>query len=356
MSKLGSLLRGWRLSEYLVIIIEVCGSIALGIGIATSLLYVLGFDPGKGMALLLGGGFTDPDYLLSRATFIMMTGLAFSIPLMAGLFNIGGEGQMYVGGLVSLLTAIYTGNLLLALIAGGAAGLALGLFIAALRVYRGVNEVISSIMLNWTLYYLTIYLITNTFYDPLAPHESIKVPLSARLGFISINGFKLHVIFPISLVFILLAYYVLYHTKIGFEIRASGLSPKAAKYAGLNPERAMIYAMCLGGFFGGVAGALNVLGFTYYIDTLLTTMYGMGFDGIGVALMGRGHPIGIVFSSIFFSMLIIGGQSMQMALNAPKEVADALSGIIIMALALPYAYRMILSYLRARRLISRGSY
>ena len=354
MSKLSSLLRGWRLSEYVVIAIEVCGSIALGIGIATLLLHTLGFDPGRGMTLLLGGGFTDPDYLLSRATFIMMTGLAFSIPLMAGLFNIGGEGQMYLGGLISLLTAVYTGNLFLALIAGGIAGLALGLFIAVLRVYRGVNEVISSIMLNWALYYLTIYLITNTFYDPLAPHESIKVPQSARLGLISIGDFKLHIIFPISLIFILLAYFILYYTKIGFEIRASGLAPKAAKYAGLNPEKAMIYAMCLGGFFGGIAGSLNVLGFTYYIDTLLTTMHGMGFDGIGVALMGRGHPIGIVFSSIFFSMLIIGGQSMQMALNAPKEVADALSGIIIMALALPYAYRMALSYLRARRVIAHG--
>ena len=346
-----SLIRGWRFSEYLTVAIEVSGSIAAGVGVAALMLYLLGFDPGRGMALLLGGGLTDPDYLLSRATFIMMTGLAFSIPLLAGLFNIGGEGQMYLGGLVSLLTAIYTGNLLLALLAGGIAGFALGLLIASLRVYRGVNEVITAIMLNWTLYYITIYLITNTFYDPLAPHESIKVPPQARFGIMMLGGFKLHVIFPIALILIGLSYYILYHTRLGFEIRASGLSPKAAKYAGLNPKKAMLYSMGLGGFFAGLGGAFNVLGFTYYIDTLLTTMFGMGFDGIGVALMGRNHPIGIVFSSIFFSMLILGGQSMQMELNAPKEVADALSGIIIIALALPQAYRMVISYIRTKRLI-----
>ena len=344
-----STLLTWRWFERASIILEIVGSIGAGVAVGSVLLHVLGYNARDALYLLLISGYASPDYLLSRATFIMMTGLAFAIPLLAGLFNIGGEGQMYLGGLIALLTAITIPNPVVALLAGGLAGAALGLFIAALRVYRGVNEVITAIMLNWTLYYVTIYLITNRFYDPLAPHESIKVPIQARFGVIR----GLHLIFPIAIVLTLLSYYVLYHTRIGYEIRVSGLAPKAARYAGFNPERAMLYSMGLGGLFAGFAGALNVLGFTYYIDTLLTTMFGMGFDGIGVALMGRCHPIGIILSSIFFSSLIIGGQNMQLALNAPKEVADTLSGIIIIALSLPYAYRMILNYVRARRLVSR---
>ncbi len=340
----------WKWFERTSIILEILGSIGAGVVVGSVLLYVLGYDAREAMYLLLFSGFSSPDYLLSRATFIMMTGLAFAIPLLAGLFNIGGEGQMYLGGLIALLTSILIPNPIVALLTGGLAGAALGLLIAALRVFRGVNEVITAIMLNWTLYYVTIYLITNKFYDPLAPHESIKVPLQARFGIF----YGLHIIFPIAIILTLISYYILYHTRVGYEIRVSGLSPRTAKYAGFSPERAMLYSMGLGGLFAGFAGALNVLGFTYYIDTLLTTMFGMGFDGIGVALMGRCHPIGIIFSSIFFSLLIIGGQNMQIALNAPKEVADTLSGIIIVALALPYAYRMLLNYIRARRLVGGG--
>ncbi len=340
---------GWVLSEYLSVAIEVIGSIAAGVLIGAAILYVLKYNAWEGIGILLSSGFSTPDYLLSRATFIMMTGLAFAIPALAGLFNIGGEGQMYLGGLVALLTSVATGNPILALLAGGLAGAALGLGIAALRVYRGVNEVITAIMLNWTLYYLTIYLITNKFYNPVAPQESINVPPSARFGVIG----GVHVIFFIAIALTLIAYYILYFTKIGYEIRVSGLSPKSARYAGINPRRAMLYSMMIGGMFAGFGGALNVLGFTYYIDTMLTTMYGMGFDGIGVALMGRNHPIGIIFSSIFFSLLILGGQNMQLTLNAPKEVATTLSGIIVIALSLPYAYRMVINYIRARRLVSR---
>jgi len=345
---------GWRIIEYSSTAIEIIGSIGIGLLAGGIILTLLGYDPFEGLSLLLFGGFGDIDYLLSRATFIMMTGLAFAIPMLSGFFNIGGEGQMYVGGLVSLLVAVYTGNGILALIVGGLAGALLGLAISALKVYRGVNEVITAIMLNWTFYYILIYLITSKFYDPLAPHESVKVPALARFGVIELGGSRIHIIFFISLALVLLAYYLLFFTKLGYEIRVAGLSPKTARYAGINPNRAILYSMFLGGLFAGFSGALNVLGFTYYIDNLLTCMHGIGFDGIGVALMGRNHPIGIIFSSIFFSMLILGGQTMQIVINAPKELADTLSGIIIIALALPYTYRMLISYIRTRRLVGKG--
>jgi len=344
-------LGSWRLVEYSSTAIEVAGSVAAGIAVGGAILALLGYDPVKGLSLLILGGFRDVDYLLSRATFIMMTGLSFAIPMLAGFFNIGAEGMMYLGGLVALVVAVYTGNAAVALVLGSLAGAALGLLIAALKVFRGVNEVITAIMLNWTLHYVVIYLVTARFYDPLAPHESVKVPKGARLGVMDVAGGRLHVIFLVSLAAVALAYYLLYFTRLGYEIRVSGLSPKSAEYAGISPRRAVLNSMALGGLFAGLSGALNVLGFMYYIDNLLTSMAGMGFDGIGVALMGRNNPLGIAFSSVFFSMLILGGQTMQIVMNAPKEVADTLSGIIVIALSLPYAYRMLVSYLRTRRLV-----
>ncbi|RLI31105.1 ABC transporter permease [Candidatus Bathyarchaeota archaeon] len=348
-------LASWRLIEYTTIAVEITGSIALGLVVAGSILALLGYDPARGIFLLVFGGLRNPDYLLSRAAFIAMTALAFSIPLLAGVFNIGGEGQMYLGGLAALLAAVYSGNAAVAILAGGLAGAALGLIIGALKAYRDVNEVVSAIMLNLTLFYVIVYAITAELYDPVAPHESIKVPKGARLGVIRFGGLKLHIIFPLMLALVAVAYYLLYHTKLGYEIRASGFSPKAARYAGIDPKKTSVYSMVIGGFFAGVGGALNVVGFTYYIDNLLTCMYGMGFTGIGVALMGRNNPIGVALASIFFSMLVLGGSRMQMLMRVPKEVADTLSGVIIVALSLPYAYRMLISYIRIRRMVGVGA-
>ena len=345
----------WRAVEYATVAFEVLGSIALGLAVAAGVLAGLGYDPARGISLLLLGGLRNPDYLLSRATFIMMTGLAFAIPMLAGFFNIGGEGQMYLGGLTALLAAIYLRNGPLAILAGGLAGALLGLAISALRVYRGVNEVVTAIMLNLVLYYLLVYSITVELYDPVAPHESIKVPAEARLGVVHLAGSRLHIIFFVALALVALAYFLLYRTRLGYEIRISGLSPRSARYAGIDPDRVAMISMSIGGFFAGVGGALNVVGFTYYIDSLLTCMHGMGFTGIGVALMGRNNPVGVMLASIFFSMLILGGSRMQMLMRVPKEVADALSGVIIIALSLPYAYRMLMSYLRTRRLVEVGA-
>ncbi len=335
--------------DYLQIALELVGSVAVGFLVAALIMYLMGFDPVEGLYLITVGGLSDPDYLLSRSSLIMMTGLAFAIPALASAFNIGGEGQMYVGGLVALIVSLYVRDPVTPLLAGSVAGGLVGFLIGALRAYRDVNEVITAIMLNWTIYYLVIYLITTHFYNPLAPYRSVSVPESAQLGLIKVQGAEFHLSFPLSVIVAAGVYMLVYHTRLGYEIRVSGYSARSARYAGIDPKRTFTYSMTLGGLFGGLSGAINVIGFTHYIDQLLTSMYGMGFDGIGVALMGRNNPLGIVLSSIFFSMLLLGGQRMQVSMNVPKELTDALSGVIIISLAMPYAYRMLISYLRIRR-------
>ncbi len=342
-----------RYEEYLVIVIETLASAIIGFSIGALVLYILGFNPAKIYLILFSKGLSNPDYLLSKSTPIMLTGLAFAIPMLAGVFNIGGEGQLYIGALISLIVVTSTHNSALGILAGMVAGAALGTFKAVLKVYRGVNEVIAAIMLNWVMYFLTLYLLTEKLYNPQIPHESIPVPEDARLGKIPTPIGDIRLIFFIAVIASLVIYYILYYTNIGYMLRVAGLSPKTAKYAGFNPNLAIIYSMALGGAMAGLGGSLLLIGYVYSIDTTMSTLYGLGFMGIGVALLGRNNPIGIIFSAIFFSMLIIGGEMIELLAGAPPELADALTGVIVIALALPYTYRMLISYMRIRRMMKK---
>ncbi|CAB49376.1 ABC transporter permease [Pyrococcus abyssi] len=322
-------------------IFEVAISIVVAFLVGAIALLILGYHPVAVYKVLFKYGYSNVNYLLNKSTPLILTGLAFSIPAIAGVFNIGGESQLYVGAFLGLLTAYYTGNAVLAIIVGIISGGLLGLFVGFLRVYRGINEVITAIMVNWIFYYLIAYLIASRFYNPEVSHESVPVPPQARIP----GG----VIFGIAVAFSILYYYILYFTDIGFKLRVSGLSPVSARYAGFNPSKAILTSMLLGGAAAGLGGVLLVLGITYSIDDTLTAIYGLGFTGIGIGLLGRNHPIGIIFSSIFLSGLLIGGQWVELKTGAPPELADTLIGVIVLALAIPYAYRMLLKRLKEGR-------
>ncbi|AFK23191.1 ABC transporter permease [Pyrococcus sp. ST04] len=327
--------RGVRLEG----VFEIAMSLVIAFAIGFIALVVLGYNPFEVYGILFKYGYGNTDYLLNKATPLLLTGLAFSIPAIAGFFNIGGESQLYVGAFTSLLVAYYTGNALLAIIVGILAGAALGFFIAALRVYRGINEVITAIMINWIFYFLLAYLITAKYSNPKIPYESVPVPESARIGGI----------FIIATLVAVLYYFLVYFTDVGYKLRVSGLSPASAKYAGFDPRKSAIFSMLLGGASAGLGGSLLVLGITYSIDNTLSTVYGVGFMGIGIGLLGRNHPIGIIFSSIFMSGLLIGGQWVELKTGAPPELADTLIGVIVLALAVPYAYREIIRRIKEGR-------
>ncbi|AEH24889.1 ABC transporter permease [Pyrococcus yayanosii] len=316
---------------------EIVMSLAIAFSVGAIVLVILGYNPIEVYAILFKYGYGNVKYLMNKSTPLIMTGLAFAIPSIAGVFNIGGESQLYVGAFTALMTAYYTNNPLLALIVGALAGACLGWFIGALRVYRGINEVITAIMVNWVFFYVITYLIAGVFYNPQRPHESIPVPENARIKPIG----DLSVIFSIAVIVALAYYYLLYYTDLGYRLRVSGLSPSSARYAGFDPSKAVLTSMLLGGAAAGLGGALLVLGITYNIDDMLSAVYGLGFTGIGIGLLGRNHPIGIIFSALFLSGLIIGGQWVELKTGAPPELADTLMGVIVIALAIPYVYRMI---------------
>ena len=266
------------------------------------------------------------------------------------MFNIGGESQFYWGAFLGLLVTHYTtqvtGQGLVGLAAGFATALLSGalwaLLVGVLRVYRGVNEVIAAIMLNWFSYYIILFMLNRYFLDPQIPHQSVSVPASTWLD--AYAGFT------ITVVTVLLVYYALYYTVLGYGIRVSGLSPKSAKYAGIDPGKSMLTSMLIGGALAGLGGLLLVLTVSHNIDTTMSTVYGYGFLGIGVGLLGRNNPLGVVVAALFVAGLLIGGQWVELLTGSPPMLSDVVVGIIVVALSFPYAYRTVLSrYLKPPR-------
>ncbi len=330
-------------------LIEVGASIAVGIGVAALVLALFGYDPRACLAAVF-----DPRYLASNAGFIlsnaaplMCTAIAFAIPALAGLFNIGSEGQLYLGALTSLVIAYLTGNPVLGIASGMIAGAGLAALIAFLRLWMGINEVVTSIMLNWTLYFVVLYVVTQVIPSPQAGYRSVSIPPSARIG--SPMGVPGDVLIAVGAAIV--ANYIVYRTRLGYSIRVSGFSPKTATYAGLDPRKASLYSMILAGAYAGLGGALIVQGIVYYIDDTMSSLYGVGFTGIGVALLARNIPIAVPLSAFFISWVSLGSTRLELLFGAPSELSQVVTGAMLVALAAPYAFRLIAHYVRSWRLV-----
>ncbi|MCE4600135.1 MAG: ABC transporter permease [Desulfurococcales archaeon] len=278
-----------------------------------------------------------PDMVAEYTAVLTLTAMAFSIPLYAGLFNIGAEGSLYIGALAALWTAIETGNLLLSLIVGVLTGLLLTGFAGILRVYLNVNEVLSTIMLNWIVYWTLLYAIIVYLADPVYPQRTIQVPPQARLP--HIGGIPLTIL--VSALTSILMFVFIRMTRQGILLRFSGANENACRERGVNTRYYRILSMLLAGGLAGLAGSIHILGYSYSIDVLGGTVRGYGFNGIGVALMGRNDPLGILLASFLFSTLLAGSQLVEPLYGVPKEAADTAIGIIVIALAAPEAFRII---------------
>lgn len=318
------------------LISEVVFSIILSFLLSYLILALMGYDASRVFSIVLTDGLRNPSYLMARSSPLTLTALAFSVPFLTGVFNIGGEGQFYLGALTSLLVAHFTGNSLLALLTGCLAGGSLAWVIAIIKVKRGVNEVVTSIMFNWILYFTLLYLISTYFYDPLMPYQSVSVPENARIGSLTVASISVPLMFPIAVLISLATYFMIFHSGLGYKMRVSGTSPRSARYAGFDPNRLTMISMVIGGAMGGIGGALLVLGHTHAIDSTMSGLYGMGFAGIGAGLLGRNNPLGIVISSLFLSMLVIGGEAAELRAGVPTELADTLIGVIVIVLSAPY--------------------
>jgi general nucleoside transport system permease protein len=255
---------------------------------------------------------------LIAATPLMLTGLAVAFAFRCGLFNIGGQGQYLVGAFAAVwVGSSFAGmphllHVILAMVAACAAGAAWAAIAGLLRATTGANEVISTIMLNWIAIWTGVFLFGLG--GPLQSDTDTSVPVSndvvpgAKLpvfwGDPQLQG--LHVGLFIALAMLVVFWVVLNRTRTGFEVRAVGFNPEAARSAGISVGRNYVVAMAFCGLFAGLAGSLDVLGWQFRVATNTVQISEVGFLGIAVALLGRNTAIGTMFAAILWGALVTG--------------------------------------------------
>jgi len=273
----------------------------------------------------------------------IFAGLAVALGFRGGLFNIGVEGQLFVGGLASALVGYSLTNLPwyvhlpLALLAGIAAGAIWGAIPGFLKARTGAHEVINTIMMNYVAFRLADYLLIGPMSRPDGMPQTPLIRPSAYLPTLFSTPIRVHVGFLISLAVAGLVYWFLWKTTLGLEIRMVGANPNAARYSGVRVSSITVLTMALSGALGGLAGAGQILGVDHQM--VRTFSPGYGFDSIALALLGNSHPLGVVLASLLFGFMRAGAARMQSLANVPVEIIRILQAIVIIFVAAPEIMR-----------------
>ena len=333
---------------------------------AALVLRAIGASPLATFATIFTGPFKDVfgiTEVLVRAVPLTLVGLGIAIAFRSGIINIGAEGQMLMGILAATATALalprlpHAVLLPLVLLAGALGG---GLWAAVaglLRARMGVNEILSTVMLNYIAAQFYTFLLRGPMIDPGELETGSGTPQSMRLpeaAFLSrlVPGTRLHSGLILALVLCVAVYFFLWHTTWGFRLRAAGAEAKAARYAGIRVEGSLVTAMVLSGAFAGIAGAVEVSGVHHRAIENISAGY--GFAGIVVALFGALHPAGIVPAAAFFGMLLVGADMTQRSAGVPANMILVLQGVLILSIVSAKMYlNNAYAQERARRLWSR---
>jgi simple sugar transport system permease protein len=322
---------------------------------------VTGSNPIEAYRALLEGAITRPatatraasftDTLVATTPFLLLA-LGIALSFTTGLFNVGGEGQFYMGALAATFVGVrVTGlplivHLPMTLLAGAAAGAFYAGIAGVLKAKRGASEVITTIMLNYVAYSLVDYLVNGPLRAGGTAPRTPDVMPSAAIPTIFAAPDRLHYGFVIAIVMVVVYWFVMWRTTLGFKLRTTGMNADAARYAGINTDNMTITAMALSGALCGLAGAVEVLSLYRYLPSAFTSGY--GFDAIAVALLGHNHPIGIVLSSLLFGAMQNGSTYMQFAAGVSNYIIAVLQAFIIIFVAAPEIIRGALGVFRRR--------
>jgi ABC-type uncharacterized transport system permease subunit len=333
---------GPRLAGLLVPVSAVVAAFLVG-GV---MLLMLGVNPIRGYGALLDGAFGDLDALADTAIKsmpLLLVGVGICIAFRASVINIGGEGQMIAGAIVSTLVALAVPDLPrvllvpLVLLGGLLGGAIWGAIPGALKAYSGVNEILSTIMLNIVAVQLMNFLLRDMIMDP---YEKVggRIPQTRRLSENSDlpllpGDTRIHIGVLVALAMAVLAWVLLWRTSLGYRLRAVGHSSAAARYAGMPVKRTIVAALTFSGAMCGLAGALLVFGsesHRFVTDGSSVGFTGSaGFNGIVTALFGGLHPLWTIPSSFFFGGLLFGANAMQRAVQVPAALIVALNGMVV---------------------------
>jgi len=290
------------------------------------------------------------------ATPLILTGLSVALGFRAGLFNIGAEGQLIVGatfaGFVGFtLTGLPTVvHLPLAILAGFLGGALWGFIPGALKARTGAHEVIITIMLNQVALRLLDYLLRGDVFQRPGRADPISKPVegSAQLPHLFGASLRIHAGIILALLVAWAVWWLMFRTTRGFEFRAVGANPDAARYAGISVPGTYVVVMSLAGALAGLAGASQLLGGVTLYSLTPGFAGGLGFDAIALALVGRAHPLGIIAAAFMFGILRAGATRMQAVTSTPVDIIVVIQALVIVFIAAPALVRAIYR-IRARR-------
>jgi simple sugar transport system permease protein len=322
-------------------------SVALAVIISSIIIWAAGFDPIAAFSALADGAFGTPRQFgetMMRSTPLMFTGLAVAYGFRAGLFNIGAEGQLFMGGLVAAYFGIVLGNagvpglLLVPLLLVGAmaVGAAWAFVPGILKARVGAHEVITTMMFTFIARFFVDFLVNG----PLQAEGA--VPQTEALGEAAIlprmqdvlsffPESRWHMGFWVAILAAVVIWFVLKYTALGFENRAVGFNPWASETGGVSVAVTTVKALCISGALAGLAGAAEVMGVYHKLFGQFSA--GFGFTGIAVALLAKNHPIGVIPAAILFGALSSGAGSMQLNADVPQDVIFIIQGLIILFVA-----------------------
>ncbi len=316
-------------------------AIAAALLVGAGLIAIAGVSPIKAYAALFTESLANYygfGNTLTKTAPLLLTSLGVLVALKAGQFNIGGEGQIYMGGLGSTLVGLYLHGLPfwlhvpLALLGGFLLGGLWGLIPGYLKAVRGVNEVITTLLLNYIAQNLVSYLVSNPLKDPEAPTPySAIIDPSAQLP-ILLPQTQTHAGILVGLLATGLLWLVFARSPLGYQIETVGQNPIAARYAGISVERTIMLVMALAGGLAGLAGAGEVMGLKYRLFENFSPGY--GFDAIAIAFLSRGNLAGVLLTSLFFGSLRAGANVMQRSAGVPVTVVYAIQGLTVLFIAI----------------------
>lgn len=310
-------------------------SILLAILVGWMFLALSGYDAAETYRRMIQGAFGSP-YAISetivKAIPLALTGLAVSIAFRMKLWNIGAEGQLYMGAFAAGGVVLLLGDwpslplLTLMLIAGFAAGAIWGLIPGALRALWNVNETITTLLLNYVAIFWVSYLVFGPWKDP----NAMGFPLAPRFPEAAylpvIPGSRVHVGILIAVVVAIILYMVLKYTRWGYEVRVAGESPEAARYAGMNVARNILLVMLVSGGIAGMTGMIEVAGITHRLQQDISASY--GYTGIIIAWLARLNPFAILLVAFLFGALLVGGFGVQ-TYGIPYAIVLMLQGAVL---------------------------
>lgn len=360
-----------RISIQLLPMVALIGALVIG----AIILYFQGINIREAYSAMAVGAFGSKNGMadtLVKSIPLLLVGLGIVIAYRGGVINIGAEGQLIMGAMVTTYFGVAYGDRLnpwimipFLIIVGTLAGFVWGAIPGFLKARLAVNEILTTIMLNQVAIQISFFLLRGPMLDPDQIAQGTNVPQSARLpkaadlprmkvlaetlGFdqstkdlgmadgwrkeffgLFLDSSRLHTGLIVALIVAVVVWIFMWRTTIGYRIRAVGQNPAAARYAGINVQRYTVLALALSGALAGMAGAIEIVGLHHRMFEPTAVSAGYGFSGIVAALFGKLHPFGAIPASLLFGGLLVGGDKMQRAVQVPNVMITALLGLIVL--------------------------